>query len=164
MGLMGSVATSTYVKGSSSFGINRKSIQKNALCGPTIDKELPIWSIPERLGLMFETDYTFITFPRGFGTIEEIFCITSWSYFFKHKKKLISLLNVNGYYNNLHSFLDNVVKSGFVFSEVRNVLIFAATVDELFVKLQAFEYHTDLITQQIFESRQKEILTSKKWI
>ncbi|MFQ6652524.1 hypothetical protein Gotur_024344, partial [Gossypium turneri] len=48
------------------------------------------------------------------------------------------------------------MESGFVFSEVKNVLIFATTIDELFVKLQAFEYHQDLITQQIVESRQRK--------
>ncbi|KAH1073606.1 hypothetical protein J1N35_025934, partial [Gossypium stocksii] len=38
MGLMGSVATSTYVKGSLGFGIIARVFKENALCGPTIIK------------------------------------------------------------------------------------------------------------------------------
>ncbi|MBA0778013.1 hypothetical protein Gotri_005949 [Gossypium trilobum] len=51
---------------------------------------------------------------------------------------------------------DNVVESGFVLKKARNVLITVATIDELFVKLQAFEYHLDLITQQIVKSRKRK--------
>ncbi|KAH1056288.1 hypothetical protein J1N35_034353 [Gossypium stocksii] len=51
---------------------------------------------------------------------------------------------------------DNVVESGFVLTEARNVLIAIATINELFIKLQAFEYHLDLNTQQIVESRKRK--------
>ncbi|MBA0845891.1 hypothetical protein Goarm_022941 [Gossypium armourianum] len=51
MDLVGSVATSTYVKGSSVLGIILRVFKENALFGPTIDKELLVWSIPERLAI-----------------------------------------------------------------------------------------------------------------
>ncbi|TYH37795.1 hypothetical protein ES332_D12G065100v1 [Gossypium tomentosum] len=142
------VATSTYVKRSSFLGIIARVFKENAQCRPTIGKELPFWSIPKRLALIF-------------GTLEEIFCITSWSPFFKYKK-LIGLLNVTGYYNNLLSFLDNVVESGFVFPEVRNFLIATVIVDELSIKLQVFKYHPNLITQQIIESRKRKSYSDKQ--
>ena len=52
--------------------------------------------------------------------------------------------------------LDNAVENGFVSTEARNVLISAETVEELLDKLQAFEYHPSLITQQIAESRKRK--------
>ncbi|KAG4114633.1 hypothetical protein ERO13_D12G057450v2 [Gossypium hirsutum] len=155
------VATSTYVKRSSFLGIIARVFKENAQCRPTIGKELPFWSIPKRLALMFNNADAFIALPGSFGTLEEIFCITSWSPFFKYKK-LIGLLNVTGYYNNLLSFLDNVVESGFVFPEVRNFLIATVIVDELSIKLQVFKYHPDLITQQIVESRKRKSYSDKQ--
>ncbi|KAH1063725.1 hypothetical protein J1N35_028712 [Gossypium stocksii] len=66
MGLMGLVATSAYVKGSSVLGVIPRMFKENALYGPTICRELPIWSIPKRLAIMFDTADAFITLPIGF--------------------------------------------------------------------------------------------------
>ncbi|KAK5812750.1 hypothetical protein PVK06_028189 [Gossypium arboreum] len=54
MGLMGSMATSTYVKGSLVLGIIPRVFKENAQCGPTIGKELPIWSISKQLEIMYD--------------------------------------------------------------------------------------------------------------
>ena len=72
------------------------------------------------------------------------------------------MFNVNNYYNNLLLFLDNAVENRFVSTEARNVLISAETVEELLDKLQAFEYHPNLITQQIAESRKRKRDTDKR--
>ena len=161
MGLMGTVATSANNKGSAVLGIIPRVFKENTTCGPTIDKELPVWSIPDRIALMFDMADAFIALPGGFGTLEEISCIISQLSFCIHKKS-ICLLNVNGYYNNLLLFLDNAVENGFVSTEARNVLISAETVEELLDKLQAFEYHPNLITQQIAESRKRKRDTDKR--
>ena len=155
MGLMGTVATSANNKGSVVLGIIPRVFKENAICRPTIGKELPVWSIPDRIALMFNMADAFITLLGGFGTLEEISCIISRLSLSKNKKP-ICLLNVNGYYNNLILFLDNAVENGFVSTEARNVLISAETVEELIDKLQAFEYHPSLITQQIAESRKRK--------
>ncbi|PPD74994.1 hypothetical protein GOBAR_DD28081 [Gossypium barbadense] len=135
MSLMGLVATSAYVKGSSVLGIIPRAFKGNALCGPTIGKELPVWSIPERLVIMFDTDDALIALPRGFGTLEEVFCITSWSSFFKMLMVIITILDLCFQRQGMSS---------------------------LHVKLQAFEYHPDLITQQIFESRKRKSDSDKQ--
>ncbi|MBA0804669.1 hypothetical protein Gohar_004240 [Gossypium harknessii] len=123
MGLMGPVATSTYVKRSSFLGIIARVFKENAQCRPTIGKELPFWSIPKQLALMFNNADAFIALPGSF---------------------------------------DNVVESGFMFPEVRNFLIAIVIVEELSVKLQVFEYHPDLITQQIVESRKRKSYSDKQ--
>ena len=120
--------------------------KENELCGQTIGKELPVWSIPDRIALMFDMTDAFIALPGGFGTLEEISCIISRLSLSKSKKP-ICLLNINGYYNNLLLFLDNAMKNGYLSTEARNVLISGETVEELFDKLQAFEYHPNTIIQ-----------------
>ena len=161
MGLMGTVATSANNKGCFVLGVIPRAFKENGSCRTTIGKELTVWSIPDRIAFMFDMADAFIALPGGFGTLEEISCILSWLSLIKNKKP-ICLFNVNNYYNNLLLFLDNAVENGFVSTEARNVLISAETVEELLDKLQAFEYHPNLITQQIAESRKRKRDTDKR--
>jgi len=48
------------------------------------------------------------------------------------------LLNVNGFYDNLLSFLDHVVEQNFLTSSVRQIIISAATAEQLIDQLQSF--------------------------
>jgi hypothetical protein len=48
------------------------------------------------------------------------------------------LLNVNGFYDNLLSFLDQAVEQEFVTSLARKIIIFAATAEQLIDQLQSF--------------------------
>jgi hypothetical protein len=50
----------------------------------------------------------------------------------------VSLLNVNGFYNTLLSFLDHVVEQQFLTFSARQILIFAAIVEQLIDELQSF--------------------------
>ena len=86
MGLMGTVATSANNKGSSVLGIIPRVFKENAICGSTIGKELPTWSIPDRIAFMFDLADAFIALPGGLGTLEEISCILSWLSLSKNKK------------------------------------------------------------------------------
>jgi uncharacterized protein (TIGR00730 family) len=62
---------------------------------------------------MFEHVDAFIALPGGLGTLEEIFHISSWAMLNIHQKS-IGLLNVNGFYNNLLSFLNHAVEQQFL--------------------------------------------------
>jgi len=48
------------------------------------------------------------------------------------------LLNVNGFYDNLLSFLDQAAKHKFLTSSARQIIISAATAEQLFDQLQSF--------------------------
>jgi hypothetical protein len=48
------------------------------------------------------------------------------------------LLNVNGFYDNLLSFLDQAVEQKFLTSSAWQIIIFAATVEQLIDQLQYF--------------------------
>ena len=51
-------------------------------------------------------------------------------------KKPIGLLNVNGFYDHLLSFLDHVVEQNFLTSSARQIIIYVATVEQLIDQLQ----------------------------
>ena len=82
----------------------------------------------DRLNAMFNHVDAFIALPGGLGTLEEIFHISSWAQLHIYHKP-IGLSNVNGFYDNLLSFLDHVVAQKFVTSSTRQIIISAATVE-----------------------------------
>jgi len=73
----------------------------------------------------------------GLGTLEEIFHISSWAQLHIHHKP-IGLLNVNGFYDNLLSFLDQAVEQEFLTSSALQIIISAATAEQLIDQLQSF--------------------------
>jgi uncharacterized protein (TIGR00730 family) len=75
---------------------------------------------------MAELADAFIALPGGFGTLEEIFEILTWSQLGLHRKPC-GLLNVNGYYRGLVEFLDRAVDSGLLREENRRMLLVAET-------------------------------------
>jgi len=89
------------------------------------------------MNAMFNHADAFIALPGVLGTLEEIFHIFSWAELHIHHKP-IGLLNVNGFYDNLSSFLDHVVEQNFLTSSARQIIISAATAEQLIDQLQSF--------------------------
>ena len=79
----------------------------------------------------------FIALPGGLGTLKEIFHISSWAQLHIHHKP-IGLLNVNGFYDKLLSFLDQAVEQEFLTSSARQIIISTATTEQLIDQLQSF--------------------------
>ncbi|XVE91263.1 hypothetical protein DITRI_Ditri20bG0139600 [Diplodiscus trichospermus] len=77
----------------------------------------------------------FITLPGGIGTLEENFQIASWAQLNIHCKP-IGLLNVDGFFNKLLSFLDQVGEENFVLHSTRQIFISASTAEEMIDKLE----------------------------
>jgi len=88
----------------------------------------------KRMNAMFDHVDAFITLPGGLGILEEIFHISSWAQLNIHKKP-IGLLNVNGFYDNLLSFLDHVVEHNFLTSSAQQIIISTATTEQLIDQL-----------------------------
>ena len=100
----------------------------------------------------------FIVLPGGLGTLEEIFHISSWVQLHIHHKH-IGLLNVNGFYDNLLSFLDQAMEYKFLTSSARQIIISAATVEQLIDQLQSLipviDPSKSRINYSTMESRKK---------
>jgi len=137
LGLMGGVSISVFLGGSQVLGVVPKTIAKEDIIGKTIGEELQVPTMSDRLNAMFNHADAFITLPGGLGTLEEIFHISSWAQLHIHHKP-IGLLNVNGFYDNLLSFLDQVAEQEFLTSSTRQIIIFAATAEQLIDQLQSF--------------------------
>ena len=86
---------------------------------------------------MFNHTHAFIALPGGLDTLEEIFHIISWAQLHIHHKP-ICLLNVNGFYDKLLSFLDHAVEQEFLTPSTRQIIISAATAEQLIDQIQSF--------------------------
>jgi len=71
----------------------------------------------------------FIALPGGYGTFEEFFEVLAWQTLKIHAKPVV-VLNTNGFYDTLLTFLDECVSQGMLTQEKREIVLVARTVDE----------------------------------
>ncbi|KAI3450252.1 hypothetical protein Pfo_006917 [Paulownia fortunei] len=86
-------------------------IEAKVRVGMTIGDELKVSHIQDRMPNMLNNADAFIILPDSFGTLEELFQIVSWAQLNIHQKP-IGILNVNGFYDGLLSFVDHAAKKG----------------------------------------------------
>ncbi|KAL6528576.1 hypothetical protein OROMI_029221 [Orobanche minor] len=79
----------------------------------------------------------FITLPGGFGTLEELFHVVTRAQLNIHKKP-IGLLNINGFFDGLLSFINDSSGKGFIYERAKRIIVVATTPEELIGKLIAF--------------------------
>ncbi|PKU62212.1 Cytokinin riboside 5'-monophosphate phosphoribohydrolase LOG3 [Dendrobium catenatum] len=77
----------------------------------------------------------------GYGTLEELLEAITWAQLGIHNKP-VGLLNIDGYYNCLLSFIDKAVEEGFIDPAARNIIISAQTSHELLSKLEVCTWTT----------------------
>jgi uncharacterized protein (TIGR00730 family) len=136
LGLMGAVSIAVFLEGSQVLGIVPKALVKRDIIGKIIGEELQVSTMSDQMNTMFNHADGFIALPGGLGTLEDIFHISSWAQLRIHHKP-IGLLNVNGFYDNLLSFLDQAVEQKFLTSSARQIIISAATAEQLIDQLQS---------------------------
>jgi uncharacterized protein (TIGR00730 family) len=87
-----------------------------------------------RKALIGERSDAFIALPGGFGTFEELFEVLAWQSLKLHTKPIV-LLNINGFYDQLITFLDHCVTEGMLKPKNYEVLLIANTVEEALMKI-----------------------------
>ncbi|XVF19884.1 hypothetical protein REPUB_Repub11eG0149500 [Reevesia pubescens] len=137
IGLMGYVATAVQSGGGQNLGVIPRAIAKRNIVGKTIGNEILVSCMHERMNIMMENADAFIALSGGFGTLEEIFQVASWAQLNIHKKP-IGILNVNGFYDDLFSFLDKAVEKRFISQATHQILVTATAPEQLLNQLQAF--------------------------
>lgn len=134
-GLQAFVAASTLVGGSQVLGIIPKFIAERNITGVTLGKEMRVESVHCKIGNMIIHADAFIVLPGGLETLETLFSVTSWASMNIHQKP-VGLLNVNGFFDGLMSFIDYAVEQKFMTPANRRLFSSALTVDQLLNKLE----------------------------
>ncbi|KAB1224829.1 putative cytokinin riboside 5'-monophosphate phosphoribohydrolase LOG4 [Morella rubra] len=83
------------------------------ISGETIGEVITVTDMHQRKAEMAKHADAFIALPGGYGTMEELLEMISWSQLGIHDKP-VGLLNVDGYYNSLLALFDKGVEEGFI--------------------------------------------------
>ncbi|KAJ2854526.1 hypothetical protein J3B02_002631, partial [Coemansia erecta] len=136
-GLMGRVARAVHENGGPVLGITPRALTKIE-GGESYGRTILVDSMHERKGMMNDNAMSFIALPGGFGTMEELLEITTWSLLSIHSKPVV-VLNTNGYYNALKDFIEKAVAAGFVESTNRDILVFCDTPQEAVAAIAKYQ-------------------------
>jgi len=130
VGLMGAVADAVINAGGRAVGVIPQSLIDMEIAHTGLADLHVVASMHERKALMAQLSDGFIALPGGIGTLEELFEIMTFAQLRFHQKPC-GLLNIEGYYDQLISFLNNAQAQGFVSSAQIRYLLVDQTVDGL---------------------------------
>jgi uncharacterized protein (TIGR00730 family) len=95
-------------------------------------------SMHERKALMADLSDGFAALPGGYGTLEELAEVTTWSQLGLHDKP-VGLLDVSGFYQPLLLFIEQMVNEGFVPEAHRNLIVASTTPADLLERMAAWK-------------------------
>ncbi|CAN1274745.1 Cytokinin riboside 5'-monophosphate phosphoribohydrolase LOG3 [Linum perenne] len=113
IGLMGLVSQAVHDGGRHVIGVIPKTLMPRELTGETVGEVKAVADMHQRKAEMAKRSDAFIALPVG-------------------------LLNVDGYYNSLLSFIDKAVEEGFISPSARYIIVSAPTAKELVKKLEEY--------------------------
>ncbi len=137
VGLMSAVADGAIMSGGRVVGVIPRFLQAKELAHTGLSELILVDTMHERKAIMNELCDAVITLPGGFGTMDELFEMLTWSQLDIHKKA-IGILNVNGYYDTLILMIENMVTKGFLKPFDREQLIICSEIESLIVRLNRY--------------------------
>jgi uncharacterized protein (TIGR00730 family) len=139
-GLMGLVADAALAAGAHVVGVIPQSLMQRERGHAGLQELHVVETMHRRKELMAQRADAFLALPGGIGTFEELFEVWTWRQLGYHDKP-VGLLNVEGYYDALLSFLDQSVAEGFVYAPQRQLLHTSTDAAELLSRLAAEAKH-----------------------
>lgn len=149
IGLMGTVADGALSKGGEVIGVlPRFFLDGKEVAHENLTELILVDSMHERKTIMNALCDGVITLPGGFGTMEEMFEMLTWAQLGHHKKP-IGLLNINGFYDDLITMIQNMVDKNFLKPSYQNMLLVADNIDDLLSLMH--QYQAPEITEWVNE-------------
>ena len=133
-GTMRDIAEAVLANGGAVTGVMPRFMVENEAALTTLADLRLVHTMHERKALMAELADAFVAMPGGFGTLEEWFeAVTSAQ--LKLHAKPCGLLNVNGYYDHLITFIDHAITEGFIKETYRDLIVVDSNPDRLLERL-----------------------------
>lgn len=138
VGLMGALADAVLAAGGRAIGVIPESLMSHEVAHRGLSQLHVVKTMHERKALMAELADAFVALPGGIGTLEELFEVWTWHQLGLHDKPC-ALLDLNGFYSQLGSFLDHVVAQGFLKPSQRAALLQSGDPEALLRALVRYE-------------------------
>jgi uncharacterized protein (TIGR00730 family) len=121
IGLMGALADSVLAAGGEVIGVIPYSLEQREVAHRGLTELRVVNSMHERKALMAELSAAFLALPGGFGTLDELSEVLTWTQLGVHRKAC-GILNVEHFFDDFLSFLDHAVEEAFITPETRALL------------------------------------------
>jgi len=121
VGLMDAVATGALHAGGEVIGVIPKKLLALEVGREDLTEMIVVEGMHARKAKMAELADAFIALPGGFGTLEELFEVTTWAQLRYHVKP-VGILNIEGYFDHLIAFIEHAITEGFIRSLHRNLI------------------------------------------
>ncbi len=141
VGMMGAVANAALAAKGEVIGVIPKVLAIKEIAHPSLSEIHIVKSMHERKALMSEFSHAYIALPGGFGTMEELFEVLTWAQLGIHFKPC-AILNVDGYYDKLISFMKHAFKEGYVPKEHQKLILIDTTPQGLLKKIINYQAPT----------------------
>ncbi|MED6137676.1 Cytokinin riboside 5'-monophosphate phosphoribohydrolase log7, variant 3 [Stylosanthes scabra] len=132
---MGLVSQAVHDGGRHVLGVIPTSLMPREITGDPIGEVRAVSNMHQRKAEMARQADAFIALPGGYGTLEELLEVITWAQLGIHTKP-VGLLNVDGFYNSLLSFIDKAVDEGFISPTSRRIIVSAPTPKQLIINLE----------------------------
>ena len=137
VGIMGIMADEVLKRGGQVTGVIPEVLMAKEVAHRELTELHVVKSMHERKAMMAQLADGFISLPGGLGTLEELFETLTWSVLGIHKKPC-GLLNCDGYYDSLMTFLQHATDEHFIKPEHHKLLICDNQPGSLLRKMQQF--------------------------
>jgi uncharacterized protein (TIGR00730 family) len=138
VGLMGRLADAVLAEGGEAIGVLPEALVAREIGHAGLADLRVVGSMHERKALMADLSDGFVALPGGLGTVEELFEVYTWSQLGLHLKPC-ALLDVDGYYEGIATWLSHAVEERFLREDHRAMLIVEREPGTLIERLQRFE-------------------------
>jgi len=129
LGLMGLIADSVLAEGGRVYGVIPEALVNLEVAHTGVTELYTVANMHERKAKMTELADAFLALPGGIGTLDELFEAWSWNVLGYHAKPFC-LLNVEGFWDGLITFIDHASRNGFLSPQRRSQLLVAASPEE----------------------------------
>lgn len=138
VGLMGRIADAALAHGGKVYGVIPERLQALELGHEGCTELFVVDSMHARKMMMAQLSDAFIALPGGFGTMDELMEVTTWTQLNYHRKP-VGLLNVGGYYDHLLAWIAHAASEGFIRSQHQGLICAADTGEALLHALATAE-------------------------
>ena len=138
VGLMGAVADGALRAGGEVHGVITEALRVKELAHLELTSLAVVDTMHERKAAMADRADAFVALPGGFGTFDELFEVVTWTQLGIHEK-LCGILNHDGFFDDLVTFIDNTVAAGFIKPVHRDTVVVESDGPGMLQKLRVWE-------------------------
>ena len=139
IGLMGVLADAALAAGGEVVGVIPQSLVDREIAHAGLSRLEVVPNMLTRKARMAELADAFIALPGGYGTLDELFEMLTWTQTGVQAKPC-GVLNVNGYYDALLAWTDHAVREGLVRAGHRKLLLSESSITKLLDELTAWTF------------------------